>query len=181
MEKTVVECTTKKKPGPKPKYVSAEEKRQAQLEAQRRYRQSAKGRQQKSKDDAKYIQTDKGRATRRRAQAKHSTTEKGKATFRRYWQSDKGKLLLRLYWQSERGKAISRKLAAERRHLIRAQRIKEFFVDEIIQWYENCPQGYHVDHIVPIKNDNVCGLHVPWNFQYLTQSENSSKGNKLCQ
>lgn len=178
MEKTVVECTIKK-PGPKPKYASDEEKRQARLEAQRRYRQSEKGRRQKSKDDATYVQTDRGKATRRRAQAKHSTTEKGRASSRRYWQSDKGKLLLRLYWQSDRGRAISRKLAAERRHFIQVQRIKEFFIDEIIQWYKDCPRGYHVDHIIPIKNDVVCGLHVPWNFQYLTQSENSAKGNTL--
>ena len=39
-----------------------------------------------------------------------------------------------------------------------------------------------VDHIIPICNKKVCGLHVLQNLQILTQSENSSKGNKLlCQ
>jgi hypothetical protein len=39
----------------------------------------------------------------------------------------------------------------------------------------------HVDHIIPLRGENVCGLHVPWNMQLVTQSYNCSKNNKMVE
>ncbi len=52
-------------------------------------------------------------------------------------------------------------------------------VEEITNIYLNCPEGYDVDHIIPINSKIVCGLHVENNLQYLLSSENKRKSNKF--
>ncbi len=49
----------------------------------------------------------------------------------------------------------------------------------IARIYNKCPKGMQVDHIIPTKGKNVCGLHVETNLQYLPPKENMEKLNSF--
>lgn len=64
-----------------------------------------------------------------------------------------------------------------RERTIKNQIIAKQYRKQILSFYKNTPEGFQVDHIIPIMHKDVCGLHVPWNLQYLSPIDNNKKNN----
>ena len=52
-------------------------------------------------------------------------------------------------------------------------------LEAIKEIYLNCPEGYEVDHIIPLHGKYVSGLHISSNLQYLSKADNRRKSNKF--
>ncbi len=83
-------------------------------------------------------------------------------------------------WVKNNPKSHSAKIARYR--TAKLQRTPKWAdLKAIKEFYENRPDGMHVDHIIPLRGINVSGLHVENNLQYLTPSENCAKYNRFME
>ena len=96
----------------------------------------------------------------------------------------------------EEGRDISHTSESNRKHYLRSIKYYQQLYKATPSWYDekhhkqildiykDCAKqrkfgkNLVVDHIVPVCSNIVCGLNVPWNYQIITERENSKKGNK---
>ena len=138
---------------------------EAQKASRRKYEASEKGKAAKRRHDAAYKASGKRAEVEAVREAK-PISEARKAA-RKRWAA-------RNRWYSAADRAYRRALAS---HPIPAADKLE--IDGMYLFCNLFPQ-FEVDHIVPVKGDMVCGLHVLSNLQVIPRAENRRKSNKFC-
>jgi 5-methylcytosine-specific restriction endonuclease McrA len=82
------------------------------------------------------------------------------------------------YEKTERGRQLRKEVNLRRKE--RFKKACEGLTEEedclMQDFYDFCPEGYHVDHIIPLAKG---GLHRLNNLQYLTPEENARKGTRI--
>jgi len=108
----------------------------------------------------------KNRENSRRARQRPEYREKQRENYKRYAKTDKGK--------------AAAKRAIIKRRAVKFKALPRWVcVTEVNSFIDECPDGFHIDHIIPLAGEVVCGLHVLENLQYLPADENRRKSNKI--
>lgn len=81
-------------------------------------------------------------------------------------------------WKKDNRETYNAYLASRKKR-VRQATPKWADLNAIREFYFNCPEGYHVDHIIPLNGKNISGLHCIENLQYLPAIENMRKSNKM--
>lgn len=132
----------------------------------------------------------------RRAEAREYSKSKHGQQLKRAWRLanlEKARAISRSWWENSSGKEYSKDHRGEIRahkmmHKIAKTSAMPPWVDRkaILAFYAAAQRRtietgipHHVDHIYPLQGRGFNGLHVPWNLQILTATENMSKGNRI--
>jgi hypothetical protein len=158
---------------------------------QKRYHKSEKGKRKASIRRKKYWAKNKkdpiNKIQRKYWQVKWSSSALGKETKRKnfliyYYEQggqEKSRLWRKRYYSTHQGRALMNAKTNKRRAYKLKAIPKWANLERIKEIYKKCEKGYHVDHIIPLRGLNVCGLHVENNLQILKARDNIVKSNTL--
>jgi hypothetical protein len=128
------------------------------------------------RDEVKNAKHDWYQKNRERViQASNTTPAHIKAQYKRAWR-ERNQLYVRADTKARRRKHRQ----ATPLWLTRKQKTEIRQIYQIaITMTKTTGERYVVDHIIPLRSEVVCGLHVPWNLRVITQKENLQKSNRM--
>ena len=133
--------------------------------------------------EVSYYKRNKEKVLAQQRAYRKANPEKRRSIKRRYYANNKElhALWVKTYEENNLEKVKVRRLAKHARRRAAKHNALPAWQDpsELVAFYTFRPDGYHVDHIIPLQNDLVCGLHVLHNLQYLPAANNLSKNNNF--
>jgi hypothetical protein len=151
--------------------------------------------------DCLKIEWEKGNTSRADYFYKYNQSDAGKEAKREYYERNRAEVIARAQarplaekrvwqktWKNQNQLWVRADTKARRRkhRLATPKWLTRSQKKEIRQLYQiamtmtkTTGEQYVVDHIVPLRSEIVCGLHVPWNLRVVTREENLAKSNQL--
>ncbi len=145
-----------------------------------KFKQSAKNHYESNKSTVNKKAAQYGRAEHRREQKKQYYENN------KDWLNEKSRNWHKVNWERTRGARLARN---KERELRKRQAVPPWFEKQLVkEIYEKSAELtretgilHHVDHIIPLRGENVCGLHCLANLQIIPWYQNLTKGNKLTE
>lgn len=143
--------------------------------------------------NVEWAKTTEGKKSTKKATRKYISSEYGKKKQHDYYKSPKGQLAHKKADINFRNSTYGKSFCLARNAKYRAMKLKatpKWLTKDHLELIKMSYQlaGYltketeiphEVDHIIPLKGKEVCGLHVPWNLRVIPEEENNRKRNKI--
>lgn len=127
----------------------------------------------------KKLHPDRARATQIKTDSKPERMAKQAERLRVKYAANPEVIRARNRAWGKRNTAKKVALNAKRRAALLQRTPKWANQEAIAFFYDFCPKGFHVDHVIPLQGKLVSGLHVENNLQWLPEKDNLRKHHRF--